>query len=347
MDKDSIRRINAVAPTRVCDLGGWTDTWFAERGAILNIAVYPYVEVQLTISPFSGSGDRVTIAVENFDERYAIDPDDVTYNKHPLIEAAIESMGVPRDLAIAVNIYSEAPPGASMGTSAAVSVALIAALSRLSGRRMVPHEVAACAHAIEWERLKLQCGIQDQLASAYGGINYIDMPRFPHAVVSAVQIANSLWWELENRLAVVYIGRPHSSSETHRMVIDGMGDAAADDPRLEALRGIVPDAKQALFEGDFDAFGDCMNRNTQVQRELHKDLVCPAFEEVIAIGNEFGAAGCKVNGAGGDGGSVTILTDGDVARKRRMVRALHEHDYRVLPVYLSRQGIRVWEPPSR
>ena len=37
----------AVAPIRICDIGGWTDTWFAGHGAIFNIAVYPYVEVQI------------------------------------------------------------------------------------------------------------------------------------------------------------------------------------------------------------------------------------------------------------------------------------------------------------
>jgi len=29
-----LRIINAVAPIRVCDNGGWTDTWFAQHGKI-------------------------------------------------------------------------------------------------------------------------------------------------------------------------------------------------------------------------------------------------------------------------------------------------------------------------
>ncbi len=35
------RIVNAIAPTRVCDLGGWTDTWFAGHGAVLDVATYP------------------------------------------------------------------------------------------------------------------------------------------------------------------------------------------------------------------------------------------------------------------------------------------------------------------
>ena len=36
-----LRIINAVAPIRICDNGGWTDTWFAGHGKIFNIGVYP------------------------------------------------------------------------------------------------------------------------------------------------------------------------------------------------------------------------------------------------------------------------------------------------------------------
>ena len=36
-------------------------------------------------------------------------------------------------------------------------------------------------------------------------------------------------------------------------------------------------------------------------------LVSTDFEKVIAIAKSYGALGCKVNGAGGDGGSVSIL----------------------------------------
>jgi len=33
-DRRPARVVNSVAPIRVADNGGWTDTWFAQRGAI-------------------------------------------------------------------------------------------------------------------------------------------------------------------------------------------------------------------------------------------------------------------------------------------------------------------------
>jgi D-glycero-alpha-D-manno-heptose-7-phosphate kinase len=342
MSRTLPRIVNAIAPIRVCDVGGWTDTWFARHGAVFNIAVYPYVEVQVRVEDHAEGEERVTIAAENFGHTYAINPDRVVYDKHPLIEAAIDVMRLPSTMALRINIFSDAPPGASTGTSAAVSVALIGALDALVGGDLGPHEVAGLAHFIETKKLGLQCGIQDQLASAYGGINFIAMHEFPSSTVTPIRIPNPVWWELEHRLAVIYIGRPHSSSVLHTKVIEGLGDDAHADKRLERLRVLAADARNTVCAGDFPALGRVMNENTDIQRALHRDLVCPKMEEIIDVAREFDALGVKVNGAGGDGGSLTILSDGEMSKKRTMLRTLADHSFTSLPVYLSRQGLRVW-----
>src|SRR3972149_5247394 len=155
--------INSVAPIRICDNGGWTDTWFAGYGKIFNIGVYPYAEVQIEVYPREAREARITIFAENYGEQYVVHRENGLWDRHPLLEAAIELMGIPEDIAIQVTIFSEAPAGASTGTSASVSVALIGALDCLTPGRMARHEVAYTAHRVEAEMLKRQSGIQDQL----------------------------------------------------------------------------------------------------------------------------------------------------------------------------------------
>jgi D-glycero-alpha-D-manno-heptose-7-phosphate kinase len=340
-----IRRITAVAPIRICDNGGWTDTWFAERGCIFNIGVYPYAEVQVEVWPREAQADRVVLCAENYGERYVVTPEGLGWDRHPLLEAAIRRMGVPEDVALGITVFSEAPAGASTGTSAAVTVALIGALDRLTPGRLTAHEVATTAHAVETEMLGQQCGIQDQLCSAYGGINYIEMHRYPHAAVSPVQVPNAIWWELERRLALVYLGKSHSSSAVHAQVIRELKDSGADCAKLEDLRRTAPRSKDALCCGDFEELGRAMTDNTEAQARLHGELVGADARRVIDIARSFGAVGWKVNGAGGDGGSVTILAGGSSLEKRAMVRRIEESNplYKSIPVYLSRFGLRVWE----
>lgn len=338
---DYLRKISAVAPIRICDIGGWTDTWFSGTGCIFNIAVYPYVEVQILVSK-KRDDNSITIHLENYNDTYSIQPDNIVYEKHPLIEAAIDIMDLPRTSAFEISIFSSAPPGASTGTSAAVSVALIGALSALTENRLTAHEVARMAHSVETDRLKLQCGIQDQICSAYGGINFIEMYQYPYASVSHVEIPNTVWWELESRLALVYIGTPHSSSEIHKKVIADLGEKAQDDYRLNGLRNLAKRARAALLSSDLKMLGGILDENTAIQRQLHRDLVCERFETIIDIAGHYGALGCKVNGAGGDGGSLTILSDGDMVTKRKMLAELEKRGFHSIPIYLARQGVRVW-----
>ena len=336
--------INSVAPIRICDNGGWTDTWFAGHGQIFNIGVYPYAEVQIAVHPGKVRDSRIIIHAENYGDRYVVVPEK-HWDKHPLLEAAIEYMRLPQDLSLEVTIFSEAPGGASTGTSAAVTVALIGALDMLTPGRMTPYEVADAAHRIETDMLGQQSGIQDQLCSAYGGINYIEMFHYPHASVSSIQIPNATWWELERRLALIYLGKSHRSSEVHEMVIRSLENAGPDCRQLNDLRNTAAKSRDALYAGDFFALGAAMIENTQAQARLNPALISPEAASVIEIARKHAAVGWKVNGAGGDGGSLTILCNSIAQTKRTMLSAIEQENprFKNIPIYLSRYGLRVWK----
>jgi D-glycero-alpha-D-manno-heptose-7-phosphate kinase len=341
-----LKVIRAVAPIRICDNGGWTDTWFARRGRVFNIAVTPYVEVEVRLYGGELDGDPVTIHLENYGERYSFGPDALPdRNRNPLVEATLDEVGLPRGACAEVSIASGVPPGSSTGTSAAASVALIAALDALTAGRMTRHEIAMTAHRVEVDRLGLQSGVQDQLCAAYGGVNFIDMPAYPEATVTQLPLPDGVHRELEARLVLVCLGRPHVSSDIHDRVIAALSGEGGDSPLLAGLRGAADDARAALQAGDLVALGRTLTSNTELQRQLHPDLISRQAQIVIDTAAAFGASGWKVNGAGGEGGSVTILCGPHEEAKHRLRRALSDADpsFRIVPTALSREGVRVWE----
>jgi D-glycero-alpha-D-manno-heptose-7-phosphate kinase len=88
--------ITAAAPVRTCDCGGWTDTWFARCGAVFHVAVNPGVRVSVEAREATdGAAPSLTVHAENYGHRYAFVPGTRPWVRHPLIEAAIESVGVP------------------------------------------------------------------------------------------------------------------------------------------------------------------------------------------------------------------------------------------------------------
>jgi D-glycero-alpha-D-manno-heptose-7-phosphate kinase len=50
----------------------------------------------------------------------------------------------------------------------------------------------------------------------------MEMFTYPHATVLQIQIPNAVWWELERRLLLIFLGKTHSSSVVHERVIAGL-----------------------------------------------------------------------------------------------------------------------------
>lgn len=339
---DIAKTIHSTAPIRICDIGGWTDTWFAGHGKVFNIAVTPNVDVRVSCVPDQEEG-RVTFHLDNLNQVYTIGPDRAGYGKHPTLEAMIDEITIPSGHSLEVQIFSNAPSGASVGSSAAVSVALLGALLAFEQGGIAQHEIAARAHRIETEKVGLQSGIQDQYCCACGGIHLIEMPEYPEAKLHKLEPSSKIIEALENRLSLIYINQPHFSSEVHQKVIADLGPDASIDPRIDGLRALAVGAKEALMSGDLVALGDIMSKNTDLQRSLHADLVCEKFEEIIRLTSLYNVLGCKVNGAGGDGGSITILGDGDEEKKKRMIQELEAKGFQSIPIALSANGVRIRE----
>ncbi len=328
-----VRIVNSVAPIRVCDNGGWTDTWFGGPGRVLNLAVTPGVEVSIRAAP---GPSPVVLDVENFGDRYPIVPGEARLARHPLLEAAIDAFPPPGDRTVAVSIRSEVPAGCGAGTSAAVAVALLGALAAVRAEQPSALDLAYAAHRLEVDGLGLESGIQDHLSAAFGGINYLEIEAFPEATVHTLPA----WQELGARLTLVFLGRAHDSSSVHRQVIENVERHGSE--MFARLRDAAVAARDAVLDQDLAAFGQAMIANTDAQRALHPDLVGVDAGRVIEFVAAHGAVGWKVNGAGGEGGSLTILSDSPAAKAaiEQRVEALDAR-YRVLPIEVSAAGLQV------
>jgi D-glycero-alpha-D-manno-heptose-7-phosphate kinase len=238
-------------------------------------------------------------------------------------------------------VYSDVPPGCGTGSSAAVSVALLGALAFLADRHYTPHEVAALAHQLETKELKIESGVQDQIAAAVGGIGFHMIDPYPRVASSPVRLRSEVAWELESRLMLAYTGKSHLSGEVHRKVI---ADYQAGNPQAVQAMGTLREtprlAAAALYRGDLEGFAEIMNMNNMAQKSLHPDIATEQSEEIEEKARRAGAIGFKINGAGG-GGSISILTATD--KRREVEKALKQASYEILPFHFDWQGLRVWK----
>jgi D-glycero-alpha-D-manno-heptose-7-phosphate kinase len=338
------RVVHATAPVRVCDVGGWTDTWFARHGHVFSIAVQPGVGVRAATYPRATRPHAVVVHAVDYDEQLVLGPGRPVPAHHRLLAAVIDDATIPDDLAVELWVTSGVPPGCATGTSAAVAVAMIGALDRLTATARTPAEVAGAAHRVEVERLGLQSGVQDQLAAAHGGVNHIEVTDYPEALVHPLALTDGIRAELERRLLLVYLGRAHRSSAVHDQVVAELAEEGPGSPRLDALRRAAERAVDALAAGDWDALGRAMIDSTDGQAALHPSVVSDDARRVIALAEANGALGWKVNGAGGEGGSLTLLCRAGTDARRTLVAAVDETGRAsVIPIRLSAQGLRCRE----
>ncbi len=341
-----LRLIHSRAPLRLNDIGGWTDTWFSGEGKVLNLAAGPPVEVQIAAVADGGrSRQRVLLWAENYGQAIRFDPDRPGRGSHPLLQFAVASIPWPREYRLDVRVYSPVRAGLGTGTSASVCVALLAGLSFLAGRPPRPARIARLAHEVETKMLGLQSGIQDQISAAFGGVCFIHMARYPRARVSRLRLRAQVLEELNRRLVVVDLGRPHRSSRVHQRVVALLRKEGARSRHLEGLRRLAVEARACLSRGDLESYGRVMRENNERQRALDYGLISAEAEEVIRLARKYRAAGWKVNGAGGRGGSLTLLASGDDSLRRVLIKEIASLGKGIEPLFfsISSLGLGAWE----
>jgi D-glycero-alpha-D-manno-heptose-7-phosphate kinase len=339
-----MQTVRARAPVRYCDLGGWTDTRIVPKGAVLNFTARMYTYATLQVREGAGG-----VTLESFDTDERVHYEDVRRAEYDgvldLLKAAVTRSGVRTRTStglysirreFTLQVRSDAPPASGLGSSAALGVAAIGALARYTGRRLLAHEAAREAQQIEVDELKLECGVQDQLGSAYGGINFMEV-AYPEARVMPVKLSRDFQCELEDRFVLVYTGKSHFSSGMHQKVIREAERHASD---FEELAYAAETGRDALLREDLDGLGNAMNRNWEAQKRLHEEITTPEIETLHAAVKPLGVRGFKANGAGG-GGTVTLLAPS--SGRHAVVRAVRELGMQVLPSQIDDAGLHVWE----
>ena len=256
LDMSIKKVISSRAPVRICDIGGWTDTWFYPKGAVFSFCVDLYSKVKL----MENGLNKIRIFAKDFEQSTEIiNYKEVEYDGNlDLLKAAVKRMNIEKGLDI--NVSADAPPGCGTGTSASIAVTLISALSNYNQVDLTNYEIAQLAHKLETEELNLESGVQDQFAASYGGINFMEID-YPDVKTSSVKINDKRIRELESQLILVFLSS-RSSSEMHKAVIENYKKK---DPNtinsFDVMKNCAWEMKRAI-KSDLTIMGEIMNKNT-------------------------------------------------------------------------------------
>jgi len=213
-----------------------------------------------------------------------------------LVQLVLSALQVARLPACQIRISSTIPVAAGLGSGAAVSVALLKALSAFLGHPLTDERVSALAFEVE----KLHHGTPSGIDN------------------TVITYALPVFFQREQPTQTLQVGAPFTiviadtgiPSPTAIAVGDvqraWQADPGVFELHFNAIGEIVLSARQALENGNPAALGPLMDANQNILEQM--GVSSPELENLIAAARAAGALGAKLSG-GGRGGNMIALVD--------------------------------------
>lgn len=316
----------ADVPLRLWDPGKWSDVEkfldLIGGGAVLNLCgrlrlwgssdEYNGIVINAKVLEPSIDGGRIIV-------RAGADP---SFNANCTMNQLVDGSFDHNELALCVlstidfsriapcdldlTIVSPIPPGASLGTSAALGVAIERAFL---GSAHDSLKIAERALFAEKEISGRKTGRQDHDAAANGSHHgvwtpaiMIEMTSLYEATVTPVTVGPNIASWLRHTV-VTYLGS-HDSSDIHQALMAELeDDSGAAEVKLTRIRQTAELARKALAEDNTTLFAQACKALLDAQRGLSQALIGGRSHVLIETARHFDGVSC-VPGAGGNGGSL-------------------------------------------
>lgn len=274
-------------PFRISFAGGGSDLaefYKVKTGAVVSMAIDKYMYICIS---------------KNFNKVWKVSYSKTEYAssisqiEHPIVRETLRNMDIKEPLDI-VSI-SDMPAGSGLGTSSAYTVGLLNALFAYQGKKISKEELAQSACNIEIDLVKEPIGKQDQYASAYGGLNYIQFNKDDSVIVEPITYN----FPLTDYLLLLFTEDTRQAGQILKQVKEQMPskmwklfqlkDTAAE-LRLQMQHNLPPYFVAAAI-----------NENWLIKKEMATCISNQKIDSIISKGLVNGADGAKLLGAGAEG----------------------------------------------
>ncbi|GAP10503.1 mevalonate kinase [Bellilinea caldifistulae] len=253
-----------------------------------------FVKVIVQPNPLKPSGSiEIESPAVNFHATRAELPE-----QHPLntlFQQIEQTLQISRLPAMKIRINSTLPAGAGMGSSAAVSVAMIRAITQFLGLPLDNEQVNRIAFEVEKAFHGTPSGIDNTVITYQMPIYYVrnHQPQLIHVKEPLT-------------LVIANAGEAPSTAE----MVAGVRQRWQQHPQqyeglFHQIGCLVESARQILEQGSWQQLPPLMEKNHQLLREI--GVSSPALDKLVKAALQCGAYGAKLTGGGGGGNIVALV----------------------------------------
>jgi D-glycero-alpha-D-manno-heptose-7-phosphate kinase len=282
--------ILAKAPLRVSFFGGGSDipAHFAKwGGATISTAIDKYVYVAVMHTPHN----HIKVS---YSKQECVD--DIEDLQNEIVKNALKFFGIKSN--IEITSFADIPTiGNGLGGSSAFTCALVKALSAYIGFEYInPYLIAKTACHIEIDLCGWKIGMQDQFASAFGGMNYIQYSNSGNITVKRLDTMG-----IENYMILIPTNVEHHAAK----ILDKINFEA----KTFVIRELanMADMQSTQVVNPFD-YGRLLDSAWILKKQMTEGISSEEIDIMYERCKSAGAYGAKLLGAGG-GGYMLAITD--------------------------------------
>lgn len=296
-----ISSVLTVAPLRISFVGGGTDiSYFYKKygGAVISCAINKYVYVHIKRHD------------ESFGEKYRISyskvehPKSISEIKNNIVRESLRFLNFNEP--VHISILSDLPAGTGLGSSSSFTVALLLGLHALRGEIPSKAQLANEACQIEIDILGQPIGKQDQFASAFGGLNFIEFFKTGKVVVSPINISQKYKKELFRNSALLWTGKRRDA----RDILESQYKLKLNnESRLKSILELTGNFRLLLeAESTINKVREIISDSWKIKRNLSPLIENKFISQQIKKLEKIHGIGIKLLGAGG-GGFIYLLKE--------------------------------------
>ena len=212
------------------------------------------------------------------------------------LELLFSFLGLQQHPTCRISLTSELPIAAGLGSSAAIAVSLLRAMSAFLGHPLEHQELNDLAYKSEQAVHGRPSGIDNTVITNEKPVYYQRGEE-----LQFIQPGREL------SFVVADSGIRKSTRESTAQIAE---DLAADPdsirPHLDAISELVKESKRFFQIGDIEALGIAMNADQEHLSALR--LSCPELDALILAARQAGALGAKLTGGGMGGHMLALVT---------------------------------------
>jgi D-glycero-alpha-D-manno-heptose-7-phosphate kinase len=220
--------------------------------------------------------------------------------EHPILRTIMSKLNIGKGLEI--SSIADVPAGTGMGSSSSFTVGTLHNMMARKGmlKKVDKLWLAEEACQIEIHDLNEPIGKQDQYAAAFGGLNLYRFNKDNEVLVKPMNLSEDAIKDFSSHLKLYYLGNQRSASE----ILSKQSKESLKADKIQALKtmvSFVDDFADSLEGNQWKKCGEIIDENWKLKQSLTMGISNSSIQNIYELGNNNGAWGAKLLGAGGGG----------------------------------------------